>query len=87
MYYVNNMTWGEFCLRLHSYNRQKKNELYNLRFLAYNTIIANYQDPKKIPKTIEAFLPIDNKKDKATDFMKQRIKEAREQFFKQKQNG
>ena len=42
------MSWSEFKLRLFSYNRQQEDELLKLRRLAWVTLIAPYQDPKKL---------------------------------------
>ncbi len=90
--YVYDMTWAEFCIRLYAYKRQEKKEMYNLRFLAYNNLTAPYRDPKKIPKSIELFLPLDSEDNtnEMKDIIKQRSLQAREEYkrkLKELQNG
>ena len=82
--YVYDMTWAEFCIRLFAFRRQEKKSLYDLRFLAYTTLRAPYQDPKKIPKTIEKFLPMgDSKTNEINDLMKEKILEVKRKYQEQ----
>ena len=53
------MTWAEFQIRVFAY---KRIDLYNwikLRELMWTSYIAPHQDPKKMPKRKEKFLPLD----------------------------
>lgn len=84
------MTWAEFRIRLHAWERQEKRELYRLRELAWVIYNAPYQDPKKMKKNIDSFWSIEPKKgSEVTEKMRQRMKEAVEKYqdeIKQKQN-
>lgn len=78
---VYDMTWAEFQIRLFAYKRQDKYEWIKLRELMWTTYIAPHQDPKKMVKSKEKFLPLNSDKKvqgvsdeaKAT-FMKEFIK-------------
>jgi len=80
------MTWAEFCIRAHAFRRIDKNEWRKVREIAYSALIGSHIDPKKLPKTKNDFIPLDEKNTDVTDFMKERIKEARAMFFKESQN-
>lgn len=76
------MSWAEFRIRLHSYQRQELNNLYKLRELAWVTYIAPHLNPKKLKRTKDAFWSIKNKaKGDVTDLMKERIKDAQKKYF------
>jgi hypothetical protein len=55
---VYDMTWAEFQIRLFAYKRQDLYEWQKLRELMWITYIAPHQDPKKMAKRKEAFLPL-----------------------------
>lgn len=46
--YVYRMEWAEFKLRLIGFNRSEERELIKLRRLGWITLIAPYQNPKKL---------------------------------------
>jgi len=54
------MTWAEFQIRLFSYKRQDLYKWQMLRELMWTSYIAPNQDPKKMIKRKEQFLPLNN---------------------------
>ena len=54
------MTWAEFLIRQHAYHRIEKNEWYKVREMAYASLIGSHVDPKKLPKSKDKFIPLDN---------------------------
>lgn len=54
------MSWAEFLIRLFAFKRLEIREWEKVRFISYTTMVAPYQDVKKIPKTMERFLPLGN---------------------------
>jgi hypothetical protein len=55
---VYDMTWAEFQIRLFAYKRMDLYEWEKLREIMWTTYIAPHQDPKKMVKRKEAFLPL-----------------------------
>lgn len=76
---VYDMTWAEFMIRLHAFKRTEKNDWRKVRAVAYQTYLSGYHGKGK-PKTIEGYMPIDQKKKKVTDSMRKRMKEAVKQY-------
>jgi len=60
--FVYDMTWAEFQIRLFSYKRQDLYKWQMLRELMWTSYIAPHQDPKKMPKRKENFLPLNGDK-------------------------
>lgn len=56
------MTYAEFQIRFFAYNSVQKKEWEKVRFMAYNALVAPYQDYKKLPSSPEKFLPLNGKK-------------------------
>jgi len=56
------MTWAEFQIRLFAYKRQDLYRWQQLRELMWITYIAPNQDPKKMVKKKEIFLPLNGDK-------------------------
>lgn len=56
--YVFDMTWAEFCIRLHGYNRVDKKEWEKHRLGAYWNYVNTFAYSKKKPLSIEKFLPL-----------------------------
>ncbi|CAH56666.1 hypothetical protein PHG11b_39 [Flavobacterium phage 11b] len=52
------MTFAEFQVRLFAYKRIQLREWEKVRFMAWSSTIGSHQDPKKLPKTIEKFMPL-----------------------------
>lgn len=59
---VYDMTWAEFQIRLFAYKRQDLYDWQKLRELMWTSYIAPHQDPKKMVKRKEAFLPLEGDK-------------------------
>jgi hypothetical protein len=70
---VYDMTWSEFQIRLHAYKRMDLYRWQMLREQMWTTYIAPHQDPKKMVKRKESFLPLNGEKRVAgvSDEMKQ----------------
>lgn len=60
--FVYGMTWAEFQIRLFAYKRMDLYEWQKLREIMWTTYIAPHQDPKKMVKRKEAFLPLNKDK-------------------------
>lgn len=56
------MTWAEFQIRLFAYKRQDLYDWQKLRELMWTSYIAPHQDPKKMVKRKESFLPLESEK-------------------------
>ena len=54
------MSWAEFRIRLYAYRRQDKDSWFKLREVAWASIIGSHLDPKKLPKSKERFMPLDD---------------------------
>ncbi len=78
------MTWAEFRIRLHAFRRIEKNEWYKVREISWNALIGSHVNPKKLPKTKEAFIPLSNKKNKVTNLMQERIIQVQKEYFEQR---
>jgi hypothetical protein len=70
---VYDMTWAEFQIRLFAYKRQDLYDWQKLREVMWTSYIAPHQDPKKMVKRKESFLPLNGEKQNkggVTDEMK-----------------
>lgn len=59
---VYDMTWAEFQIRLFAYKRQDLYDWQKLREVMWTSYIAPHQDPKKMVKRKESFLPLNGEK-------------------------
>lgn len=59
---VYEMTWAEFQIRLFAYKRQDLYKWKMQRELMWITYVAPHQDPKKMAKRKELFLPLNDDK-------------------------
>ena len=79
------MTFSEYLLRVEGWHREQKRQLYRDRRTWYNTLIGPHMDPKRLPRTESAYLPIDEEKvSKITPSMKERWDKAVGEYNKQK---
>lgn len=76
------MTWAEFQIRLFAFNRIEKNNWFKLREIMWITLISSHQDPKKLPKSKDAFMSLDIKSKKTNGI----TDEQKEAFLKATQN-
>ena len=81
------MTWSEFCIRQHAYRRMEKNSWYKVREIAYQSMIGSHLDPKKLPKSQEKYMGLEGKKESVNSVMMERMRKAREDYLKTKDNG
>lgn len=51
-------TWAEYLIRVHGYLRQKEQEDLKARRTWYNTLIAPNVDPKTLPRSEQAYMPL-----------------------------
>ena len=51
------MSFAEYKIRLHAFNRSEVKRLKEMRRTWYTTLVAPYQDPKKLAKNEVAFMP------------------------------
>lgn len=72
---VYDMTYAEFQIRFFAYNNVQKKEWEKIRFSAYHALIAPYQDYKKIPKTLEKFLPLNGSHKSSNSRVSEEMKE------------
>lgn len=79
MDFVYDMTWAEFQIRLFAYKRQDAYEWQKHRELMWVTYIAPHQDPKKMVKRKEKFLPLESDKKNLGGVSQ----EQRERFMKE----
>ena len=59
---VYDSTWAEFQIRLFAYKRQDLYKWQMSREMMWTSYIAPHQDPKKMPKRKELFLPLNGDK-------------------------
>ncbi len=79
------MSWAEFLIRLFAYRRIELKEWEKVRYISYSATKAPHLDPKKLPKTIEKFMPLGGRREakKVDETMKQRYLEAYKQYLKE----
>ena len=83
--YVKQMTWAEFLIRLHGFRRGQENDMMMLRELSWIIYTSPHNDPKKMKRTKDAFWPLNKGvSDKKRELMMERMKEAQEQYLKEK---
>jgi hypothetical protein len=78
------MTWAEFQIRAHGYNRIQEREDLRAREIAWTALIGSHANPKKLPKTKENFWSIGKKAIVVNTRMQDAIKKAQEEYFKKK---
>jgi hypothetical protein len=85
------MTFAEFQIRLFAYKRMELRDWEKFRLVAYNALIAPYQDYKKLPKTMDKFMDLSGGNAKksigVSDEQKQRFIEATKEYLNKIANG
>jgi len=84
--YVYNMTWAEYRIRLFAHKRKEKKEWLKIREIAYQVYVSNWYS-KKRPLSKERYMPIENKKQVVPDHVREAIKNAQEEYFRQLNDG
>lgn len=75
--YVLDMTWAEFCIRLHGFHRLDKREWEKHRLGAYWNYVNTFAYSKKKPLSIDRFFPLEiKKKPILTEKQEEAIKKA-----------
>ena len=85
---VYDMTFAEFQIRLFAYKRMQLEDWKKFRLVAYNALIAPYQDYKKLPKTLDKFMDLsggERKTSGVSEEQKNRFLEAYKDYLKQVQ--
>lgn len=78
------MTWAEFRIRQFAYRREEKSRWYHTRFIAYHALIGSHYNPKKIPKSIDRFMQLDDKKlKKLTDTQLEAMRKAQAKYLQE----
>ena len=88
---VYDMTFAEFQIRLFAYKRMQIRDWEKYRLVAYNALIAPYQDYKKLPKSMDKFMNLsgDNNKKQigVSDEQKANFLEIYKQYLNTSENG
>ena len=88
---VYDMTFAEFQIRLFAYKRMQIRDWEKYRLVAYNSLIAPYQDYKKLPKSMDKFMNLsgDNNKKQigVSDEQKANFLEIYKQYLNTSENG
>ena len=82
---VYDMTFAEFQIRLFAYKRMQLEDWRKYRLVAYNALIAPYQDHKKLPKTMDKFMDLSGSKEQkrgVSEEQKQRFLEEYSKYLK-----
>lgn len=72
------MTLSEYALRVEGYKREQTRQLYRDRRTWYNSLVGPHWDPKKLPRSEQAYLRIPE-----YDDPKQDVKEGLREMWKQ----
>jgi hypothetical protein len=78
------MSFAEFQIRLFAYQRVQEREWDKVRFVAYYSMVGFHMDPKRMPKSLNAFmkLGIDSRKQtKVSDELKTRFMEEMAKYI------
>jgi len=82
------MTWAEFQLRLIGFSKAEERELYKIRRLAWTSLIAPYQDPKRLRGLREdKWWRIGEKHISVSEQHKQRFIEEYKKYLDKKEHG
>jgi len=86
---VYDMTFAEFQIRLFAYKRIQLREWEKVRQIAWSATIGSHQDPKKLPKTIDKFMDLGNKKVSkgVSDEQKANFLKVYKEYLNQSKNG
>ena len=81
------MPFCEFLIKSYAFNRMQNERLRHTRLIAFSAQIGSHLDPKKMPKSIEQFMPIGSERkkkrgskvsDEMREIFDQRMKEYNE---------
>ena len=87
------MPWCEFLIKSYAYSRMQEEKLRHTRLIAYSAQIGSHLDPKKLPRTIDQFMPIGSEKSARksnknviSDDMKELFKKRMQEYKSQQNN-
>ena len=87
------MPWCEFLIKSYAYSRMQEEKLRHTRLIAYSAQIGSHLDPKKLPRSIDQFMPIGNEKNAREsnkndnfDDMKELFKKRMQEYKSQRTN-
>ncbi len=87
------MPWCEFLIKSYAYSRMQEEKLRHTRLIAYSAQIGSHLDPKKLPRSIDQFMPIGNEKSARksnknviSDDMKELFKKRMQEYKSQQTN-
>jgi hypothetical protein len=87
MKHVYDMSFAEFQIRLFAYRRVQEREWEKIRFIGWCATTGSHMNPKKLPKSLNQFMPLSLDKKTATgisEAQKQRFLEATKEYVKNK---
>lgn len=87
---VYDMTYAEFQIRLFAYKRMQVRDWEKVRMVSWCAFIGAHQDPKKMPKSIEKFMPLnadEKPKSRVSEQQKAAFLNAYEEYLKKIQHG
>jgi len=85
--YVYSMTWAEFQIRAYAYKRMEERKDLRFREVAWASLIGFHADGKKLPKNKQQFWKIGKSEPVINERIKLAIKNARDKYLKNKDNG
>jgi hypothetical protein len=77
------MTWAEFQIRAFAYRRMQERKELLAREIAWASLTGSHYNPKKLPKSKDKFWRIGTKPKVENERMKEAIKKAQEDYFKE----
>lgn len=81
------MTWAEFQIRLFAWKRTEDRAWEKVRFVAWHAMTGSHLNAKKLPKTLNQFLPLSFDKKQTgtlTEAHKEAFLNAMKDYLKQK---
>ena len=79
------MPWCEFLIKSYAYSRMQEEKLRHTRLIAYSAQIGSHLDPKKLPRSIDQFMPIGNEKNARKSNKNDNFDDMKELFKKRMQ--
>ena len=79
------MPWCEFLIKSYAYSRMQEEKLRHTRLIAYSAQIGSHLDPKKLPRSIDQFMPIGNEKNVRKSNKNDNFDDMKELFKKRMQ--
>lgn len=83
------MGWNEYLIKCFAWQRMERERWKHTRLVAFYSMIGSHLDTKKLPKSIDSFLPIDGDKPKSrvTDAQREDFETAMKEYEEQVARG